>query len=41
MKVYHSKQKPTIIHCHKLKNFESEAFIKDIKALLSNYFMKK
>ena len=38
MKVYHSKQKPTIIHYHKLKNFENEAFIKDIKELLSKLF---
>ena len=38
MKMYYSKQKPTIIHYHKLKDFNSEAFITDLKALFSKSF---
>ena len=38
MKMYHSKQKPSIIHYRKFKDFNNEAFIKDLKALLSKSF---
>ena len=38
MKMYYSKQKPTIIHYHELKDFNNETFIKDLNALLSKSF---
>ena len=38
MKMYYSKQKPTIIHYRKFKNFSNNAFIKDLQALLSKTF---
>ena len=38
MKMYYSKHKPTIVHYHKLKDFNNKAFIKDLKALLSKSF---
>ena len=37
MKMY-SKQKPSIIHYRKFKDFNSDAFIKDFKTLLSESF---
>ena len=37
MKMYHSKQKPTIHYCQ-FKNFNNDAFIKDLKTLLSKSF---
>ena len=36
--MYYSKQKPSIIHYRKFKDFKNDAFIKDIKALLSKSF---
>ena len=33
MKMYHSKQKPSIIHYRKFKDFNNDAFIKDLKTL--------
>ena len=38
MKMYHSKQKPSIIHYRKFKDFNNDAFIKDLKTLLSKSF---
>ena len=38
MKMYHSKQKPFIIHYRKFKDFNNDAFIKDLKTLLSKSF---
>ena len=37
MKMYHSKQKPTIHYCQ-FKKFNNDAFIKDLKTLLSKSF---
>ena len=31
--MYYSKKKPTFIHYRKLKDFNNEAFVKDLKAL--------
>ena len=36
--MYYSKQKPSIIHYRKFKEFNNDAFIKDLKALLSKSF---
>ena len=36
--MYHSKQKPSIIHYRKFKDFNNDAFIKDLKTLLSKSF---
>ena len=38
IKMYYSKQKPSIIHYRKFKEFNNDAFIKDLKALLSKSF---
>ena len=38
MKMYHSNQKPSIIHYRKFKDFNNDAFIKDLKTLLSKSF---
>ena len=38
MKMYYSKQKPTIIHYRKFKDFNNNAFIKDLQAVLSKTF---
>ena len=38
MKMYHSKQKPSIIHYRKFKNFNNDAFINVLKMLLSKSF---
>ena len=38
MKMYHSRQKPSIIHYRKFKDFNNDAFIKDLKTLLSKPF---
>ena len=35
MKIYYAKQKPSIVHCRKFKNFCNDSFIKDTKLLLS------
>ena len=41
MKMYWSKQKPCIIHYRKLKDFNNDAFIKDLRLFYQNHFMKK
>ena len=33
--MYYNKHKPSIIHFHKFKDFNNDAFIKDLKTLLS------
>ena len=38
MKMYCSKQKPTIIHYRKFKNFNNDSFIKDLQTLLTKSF---
>ena len=38
MKMCYSKQKPSIIHYRKFKDFNNDAFIKDLKTLLSKSF---
>ena len=38
MRVYYGKQKLTIIHYRELMDFNNEACIKDLKALLSKSF---
>ena len=38
MKMYYSKQRPSIIHSHKFKNFSNNSFIKDLQALLTKSF---
>ena len=38
MKMCYSKQKPSIIHYRKFKDFNNDAFIKDFKRLLSKSF---
>ena len=35
MKMYYTKQKPSIVHYRKFKNFCSDSFIKDTELLLS------
>ena len=35
MKMYYTKQKPSIVRCRKFKNFCNDSFIKDIELLLS------
>ena len=35
MKMYYTKQKPSIVHYHKFKNFCNDSFIKDTELLLS------
>ena len=35
MKMYCTKQKPSIVHCHKFKNFCNDSLIKYIEMLLS------
>ena len=41
MKMYYSKQKPTIIHYHKFKDFNSYSFIKDLQTPLTKSFNKE
>ena len=41
MKMYYSKQKPSIIHYRKFKGFNNDSFIKDLQTLLKNHLMKK
>ena len=36
--MYCSKQKPTIIHYRKFKNFNNDSFIKDLQTLLTKSF---
>ena len=38
MKMYYSKQEPTIIHYRKLKGFNNDSFIKDLQTLLTKSF---
>ena len=38
MKMYYSKQKPSIIHYHKFKDFNNDSFIKDLQTLLTKSF---
>ena len=38
MKMYYSKQKPTIIHYRKLKDFQNDSFIKDLQTVLTKSF---
>ena len=38
MKIYYSKQKPTIIHYRKFKDFNNGSFIKDLQTLLTKSF---
>ena len=38
MKMYYSKQKPTIIHYPKFKDFDNDSFIKDLQTLLTKSF---
>ena len=35
MKMYYTKQKPSIVHYRNFKNFCNDSFIKDIELLLS------
>ena len=37
MKMYYTKQKPSIVCYHKFKNFCNDSFIKDIELLLSKW----
>ena len=38
MKMYYSKQKPTIIHYRKFKDFNNDSFIKDLQTPLTKSF---
>ena len=38
MKLYYSKQKPTIIHDRKFKDFNNDSFLKDLQTLLAKSF---
>ena len=38
MKMYYSKQKPTIIHYRKFKDFSNDLFMKDLQTLLTKSF---
>ena len=38
MKMYYSKQKPSIIHYRKFKDFNNDSFIKDLQTLLTKSF---
>ena len=38
IKMYYSKHKSSIIHYHKSKDFNNDAFIEDLKTLLSKSF---
>ena len=38
MKMYYPRQKPSIIHYRKFKDFDNDAFIKDLKTLPSKLF---
>ena len=38
MKMYYSRQKPTIIHYRKFKDFNIDSFIKDLQTLLTKQF---
>ena len=41
MKLYYNKQKPSIIYYRKFKDFNNDAFIKDLKTLLSESFNRE
>ena len=41
MQMYYSKQKPSIIHYHKFKDFNNDFFIKDLQTLLAKSFNEK
>ena len=38
MKMYYSKQKPTIVHYRKFKDFNNDSFIKDLQTLPTKSF---
>ena len=38
MKMYYSKQKPSIIHHRKFKDFNNDSFVKDLQTLLTKSF---
>ena len=41
MKTYYNKQKPSIVKYRKFKNFSNDAFLKDLKSLLSKFDNEK
>ena len=41
MKMYYSREKPFIIHYRKFKDFNNDAFIKDLKTFLSKSFYEE
>ena len=41
MKIYYSKEKPTVIHYSKFKDFNNDSFIKDLQTLLTKLFTEK
>ena len=41
MKMYYSKQKPTIIHYRKFRDFSNDSFIKDLQTLLTKQGSKE
>ena len=38
MKMYYSKQKPSIINYRKFKDFNNDSFVKDLQSLLTKSF---
>ena len=38
MKMYYSKQKPSIINYRKFKDFNNDSFVKDLQRLLTKSF---
>ena len=41
MKMYYNKQKPSIGHYHKFKNFWNDTLIKDVKTALSKFYSEQ
>ena len=41
MKTYYNKQKPSFVKYRKFKNFSNDAFLKDLKSLLSKFDNEK
>ena len=41
MKMYYAKQKPSIVHYRKFKNFCNDSFIKDIKTFSHSCVINK
>ena len=41
MKMFYSKQKPSIVYYRKFKDFENDALIKDLTTLLLKLFNEK